>query len=438
MKDRKVLWLLLALALIRGLFFASLTPAFQAPDEMTHAAYIEVVATQLRLPLITDPLPPIVNNYLKHSGWWDEWRADTGYDGPEELTISAAAHPPLYYLLAAPVFQLTFRFGDAVWLFALRLLSVLMATWAVYFAYRAAEVAFPKDTFMQVGVPLFIIVLPQLGFITSSVNNDALLVTCGAALVYGLARFIEKPEERYAALVIGLSMGAGLLTKPGFLIVAPAAILCILTVWYLKRPDIKSVVSQGAIMGASSLVLGGWWYAMNMLTAGYPLPGKLAPVTGTVIGKNALAWAIDIEFIKKIVVTFWADFGWLSILIDKIGYVLVSSAAVVALAGFVLVAARPRLRRSLTRGRIILLGFCLVAMASAYVGTAQFDIATQGGGQGRYMFVAIVPLAMLLIYGVRGYLTPRTEKTGLVVLGLTGSLFTFVCAAFYIMPFYYG
>jgi hypothetical protein len=43
-----------------------------------------------------------------------------------------------------------------------------------------------------------------------------------------------------------------------------------------------------------------------------------------------------------------------------------------------------------------------------------------------------------LLLGARGYLTRRTEKAGLVLIGLGGSLLTVISVLFYIMPFYFG
>jgi hypothetical protein len=73
---------------------------------------------------------------------------------------------------------------------------------------------------------------------------------------------------------------------------------------------------------------------------------------------------------------------------------------------------------------------------------AIYDISTGspggGGGQGRYLFPVIVPIAILMSIGISELFPQKTHKAVGTILFL-GFLFLNIASLFYfIVPFYYG
>jgi hypothetical protein len=149
---------------IVGGMYAIYTPAWQAPDEPAHYNYIAQVAEGGCCPVI-------------QMGDWDSEYLDTlkGHRFSPELlshlpTIQYEDHqPPLYYLVAAPIFNLSK--GSLV---ALRLYSVALGTVIIVCAYAIGRILLPSRAWVAVSAAAFVAFLPQNVAILASVNNDAL------------------------------------------------------------------------------------------------------------------------------------------------------------------------------------------------------------------------------------------------------------------------
>jgi hypothetical protein len=101
-RTRATRWLLPAILLaylLLGTLYAVHTPAWQAPDEPAHYNYIQYLAEQRRFPILKPGDFPA--QYL------EEIKAA---HFPPEMSIAPIRYeyhqPPLYYLLAVPVYRL--------------------------------------------------------------------------------------------------------------------------------------------------------------------------------------------------------------------------------------------------------------------------------------------------------------------------------------------
>src|SRR5574340_892915 len=105
---------IVVLFLLIGGLYAALTPPWQAPDEPAHYNYIAQVAGHGCCPVITP------------SDWnAAQLEALKAAQFPDNASVAGVTYedhqPPLYYLIAAPVFNLTH--GS---LFAMRLVSLIL------------------------------------------------------------------------------------------------------------------------------------------------------------------------------------------------------------------------------------------------------------------------------------------------------------------------
>jgi 4-amino-4-deoxy-L-arabinose transferase-like glycosyltransferase len=109
-----LLVLILGIYAALGVLFAARTPAWQAPDEPAHYNYVRYLAQSGQFPVLQmGDYPSAYLEQIKSQHF------------PPDMSIDAIRYefhqPPLYYVLAAPLFALT---GGS--LLVLRLFSVLL------------------------------------------------------------------------------------------------------------------------------------------------------------------------------------------------------------------------------------------------------------------------------------------------------------------------
>ena len=132
------------------------------PDEPAHYNYIRYLVENKSLPTL-DP-----GEYPQ--GYLGEL---TSKKFPPELSIDSLQYeswqPPLYYLLAAPIYLIS---GGA--LLPLRLFSLLLGAGVLIFAYLAVREVVPDRPFVAVTAAGFIAFIPQHLGMMAGINNDSL------------------------------------------------------------------------------------------------------------------------------------------------------------------------------------------------------------------------------------------------------------------------
>src|SRR4051812_49469586 len=93
---RRFLCALLTVYVAKQIVIAFVSPPFTGHDEVAHFAGIRIVATEHRLPTLWgDTLPADLYRYRDFSIEWTD---------RDSSPLYTAVHPPLYYLLMAPVY----------------------------------------------------------------------------------------------------------------------------------------------------------------------------------------------------------------------------------------------------------------------------------------------------------------------------------------------
>src|SRR5262249_29807332 len=105
---RRYILSVFVLAFVIRVAYAFVTPPFQSPDEYSHYSYVKFVHTFRHLPVQPNPATQ-----------------------PEELELH---QPPLYYVLAAPMFRST-DLLDARPLLPLRFMNILLSMFTIGIAY---------------------------------------------------------------------------------------------------------------------------------------------------------------------------------------------------------------------------------------------------------------------------------------------------------------
>jgi 4-amino-4-deoxy-L-arabinose transferase-like glycosyltransferase len=387
-------WLVLIIAtyLIVGTLFAVYTPDWQAPDEPAHYNYVRYLAEQGRFPVLQPGDYP--HQYL------EEIKARKF---PPELSIDPIRYefhqPPLYYLLATPVFKL---FGGA--LVPLRLLSVALGAVLVYTACRLALAVCPPRPALALGAAAFVAFLPMHVATTATVNNDTLAELLLALALWGLVRYLRgEKDDRKALAVVGLLLGLGLLTKIYALIaVAVGVAAVVLRQW--RGP--RRAAGELAWLLVPALLLALPWLVRNAVVYGWPDVMGLARHDEVVLGQPTTAkWIADYgwkylfrEGLRTTYHSFWGMFGWMAVFMDRRIYLALGVFSAVAVAGLIWRLAtvlRPSSDLMKRSAPAVLLGLVTLLTLLSYLWYNTKFVQHQG----RYLFPALMPLGLGLALG---------------------------------------
>ncbi|MDZ4764211.1 MAG: glycosyltransferase family 39 protein [Chloroflexota bacterium] len=405
-----------------GAAYAVRTPAWQAPDEPAHYNYIAQVAAQGCCPII-------------RAGDYDQAYLDTlrGQSFALETlarldSIEYEDHqPPLYYLLASIPYAL---FDGS--LTAIRLLSVVLGAGSILCAFGIARTLYPARAGVGLAAAALIAFVPQRLAIMASVNNDAL-----ADLLVGLALLTVTITLRSGRLrgwiVAGGIVGIGFLTKTTIYWLAGVVPLAILAgsippLSGTTRGQRGEVVRRWIAFLVPALAFGALWWARNLGVYGGADFLGLAAHDAVVVGQPRTAALIaevgTNEYLRRAFQTtfnsFWGQFGWMARPLPTWAYALIGVLILVAVVGWLIsVVARPgrmthapnehleakRWRRAVWVTLIAALALTTAQMIIYNVTFIQF--------QGRYLFPALIPIALVLALGwdtVAGWVFARIGR----------------------------
>jgi Predicted membrane protein (DUF2142) len=323
-------------------------------------------------------------------------------DGPDPAWADQMTqHPPGYYAVAAAVYRLAgagdWRYDRALLLLrALTALTVAAVLPVCCFAAARDLTGSEPVGVLAAFVPLLV---PQLHFLGGTATNDGLTIAT-TAVVWALAvRVLCAGPTRRRLLLLALAMGAACWTKGTALTLLPVIVLAV-ALGYRRlrgpgswvRPALGGVVGVGVLAG----VLGGWWWVLNVIRYGGLQPSGFTPVeipAGSFdpMGLPAYLWL----FVARIRWTFFLEVGGRQPAdLDGLTAVLAVAFTVLCVAGVV------ALRRAGDRA-VLLLGIAgMTGLLFHTTYTAHLASGLLPGIQGRYLFVLLVPIAVLAAAGL--------------------------------------
>jgi 4-amino-4-deoxy-L-arabinose transferase-like glycosyltransferase len=423
---------LLVVATVAGVAWALLIPPFQAPDEASHFAYAQSMATRLALP--GDPRRPAWSSdqtladeatgasRLAFSGQsmrppWTEHSFDaylaaarrrpsqSDGGGPNPVAVN----PPLFYLFSDLAYWASGSENLFGRLYAMRVWGVVLLLGNVLAGWLLAGEALGRRRVVQLVAGAVCGLMPMETFISTSVNPDALMVPLWTFALWLSARLVRRGWRSADAVALCAVTAAAILTKATSYALLPASVLALVLGW-CRAPASRRRTTTGAAAAVATLaapVLA--WVAFTKLQGRSAVntvqaPAGATPRSGFRIGSFlSYLWEFylpRLPFMSRIepqnkaayyiwVKQGWADFGWLDVLLPRWTYgVFAGLTAVVGLAssGLLLV------RRSAGRAR--LLAVFLLALGALLFGLHLTDyraiIVGQGALlQGRYLLPAI-------------------------------------------------
>lgn len=271
-----------------------LTPAWQAPDENAHFAYVQSIAERGELP--GTPGQPLesseqtkashysnatqaAGNPLAKMEWsaarYRRWRQLAQGLGPAQRKDGggpnpAAGNPPLYYLAEVIPYEIA-RSGDAFTrLIALRLGSVCWLLVTCVGAWLVAREVFPRDRLLQVVATAVGSLLPMVDFASAAVGPDCLLYATWAFFTWMGVRILKRGLTVRRAAALGSILAAALLTKATSFALIPAAALVLVVAGIRRaragRPAQTALLPVAVTVVTAAVPFGAWFLAAHLLS----------------------------------------------------------------------------------------------------------------------------------------------------------------------------
>ncbi len=443
---RVALLLILVVYLGCAALYAALTPKWQAPDEPAHFNYIRSIGDTGTLPVLQ---PGDYNQ--------DYLEAIKAAKFPASMSVDAIRYesyqPPLYYLAATPVYLAARAGGLDAQVTALRLFSVFLGVIVLLLAYLVVQEMFPGHPAPALGTAGLMATIPMHVAVTASVSNDtAAELVVAAILLFAIKRCKCAISDRRYVLLGGVLFGAALLTKSTAYLTG-GALLAMGEVANRMSHDagdsearLADRVSGGVRtllpLFMIALLISSPMFIRNMLTYGWTDPLGLARHDSIVVGQPTTVEMIRQYGLPQIasdffVVTFrsfWAQFGWMGVLVDARIYLALLVFTLAAGAGVVACALRTLRERTrlvaAQRWCIACLVLLLVTGLVDYIGYnfkfLQF--------QGRYLFPALVAVAFFFAAGIREWSARKYAWLTFTVLYLVLVGLDIACLFLYIVP----
>jgi len=451
----KILVLLIGLAVLRGLLYSAIIPPWQAPDETSHFEYMRLLYEKRRLLSCAEDRTPfleraIILSLYEHNFWRYIYRQppeplpSSLWDIPFLQEVCFLDRPSLAYLVGALFLAPVSSQGLVVQLYSTRIASVLLGGLVVWIAYKATREIFPDDDFLALIVPAFITFLPMQTYIYSSANDTPLATVFASAAIYFLLRTSKRGVSFSDMLGYILMVTLALWTKATTLFLVPLTVVTMPFCLVRSRretssasPSRNNILLLGAII---ALVLVATRYSPSYSVLAAFIPHVRHPFSGGHFSPQALT-RYPAAFVSTFV-SFWGVFGWMALPVNPLFYKIAAALVLMSAAGLIRLAleiTRGRAPQGCIEGRVlsILAASAFLAMASLVGFTVCFPEGIYYG-QGRYLFPAVLPVAVLFILGLRHWLPYRRRRLVPTLIICSLFLFDTLCLMDYLLPFFYG
>ncbi|MBI2954362.1 MAG: glycosyltransferase family 39 protein [Chloroflexi bacterium] len=419
-----------------ALLYATSVPKWNAPDEPSHFNYVKNIIETWTFPILTPGAYDF--EYLEKA------KAARFPDSMPVDSIRYESHqPPLYYMIASPLLLLTSETSLNTQVLILRLLTALFAAGTIALTFHIGRALFPADSVLPLASAALVAFVPMHLFMNAAIDNDSLASLLLSALIFSLVRSLRRGNgKRYLqpglapsldreCILWGTLIGLGLLTKVTTAVAVPLVAIVIL--WQELVPlgsertparilqTIRGIVWRFAQAYGIAILLSGWWLVRNAIVYGnldifglkrHDLVVVGQPLTGPI--------TLDVirHFFSMTFKSFWGVFGWMGIFMDQRIYGLLAVLTGTALLGLLLFFWQVSRRQAhVETHQKAALALLFLAFAFTFAGMVQYNF-TYVQAQGRYLFPAIAPLAILFNLGLREIISPKHAAIVFTLLSL--------------------
>ena len=376
---------LLAVSFVLLCAWSAAVPIFESPDEVHHWQYARYLRDEWRLPLYSPAFveansPPLYYALIAPVATHDPGPPSLVWlDAKGSLVLPFA---PRFYHNAGGDFRRYWPMRAA------RLLSALMSVATVWFCWHAGKAAGGIAT--AVLCASLVAFLPQFTFRGSAISNDALVTTMSAATMLCAVRLIGQPYTWRIGVATALALALAYLSKISAICLIPPLALAL---WWSQGSVRDRSIRLAGVFGLAALVVTPW-SIRNVVLYGDPFAiGAMAGAVGHIMSHHSLFDPYFLTTFPAVLSrSFVGVFGWMNVMLPD-GYYWFYWA--VGLAGLTCLAVLLALGRRNLRVAIVLSAIVLLNLAVVIHINRSFDQP-----QGRYMFVALPALALLIASGL--------------------------------------
>lgn len=485
--SRSDLGLLLALGLLHGLLYLVLMPPWQHYDEPTHFEHAQLLATRGTISHREDYDIPqrrlIADSMYRFRFDPPGIRRDGMTPGPPDLGTSELDHPRLYYFLASLPIRMLSAYPVEIQLYGARLVSLACYLLTIVCVHRLAVVLAPERRVFALALPLLLIFSPTFTDIMTAVNNDALVNFTGAAFFLGCVLLLRDGTRSLGLPLALLGITAALLTKRSAVQLLP--LLPLALAWGLWRRPLRwwtyaaigggalalallllfelpsqatvnaaenlnptpAPVGEGGFATASlparpgtALAVRPWVDALAQRTVRVSLSLMIQEALDRQLSQQRLGTAFKVLFLSST-----SRLGWAHVPLPLFWSLAIGVGLSLSGVGLLLHPLRrhrpgapilPLWRAradwlacwGLAAALLVVLGYLFLPN---YTPTVYFPT-------GRYLFVVLLPMLLLLVRGVEGCLPWRWHDYGLLALVGTFVALDTTAWAWSILRFYYA
>ena len=466
MATRRGFILLLGAVVLVGLAQLLVLPPFEGFDETAHYSYIREIADTRTIPIfgrstiatvVADyrrwgPMPyTTVVPFNQNGGWTyqtfaanadahEPYRAryrrpdasDRRYKTTPELNWEAQ-HPPLYYALLAPVMRATDGLSFNTQFLLLRLVSyglgLLGLLMGLYGTLRFFPNAGASARAQVAGALLYPFLVPMFLPEFARLGNDSLCMFFVGTAWVALLAVVADRNQRTPALLLGLSLGLGLLTKAFFLPIGTGVCGYLFYRSFSARHDqtlARTRLHQALLATSLAVLIGGWWYvykfiAFHSITGGAELM-RLDTQGGLLANlQRKFAFRYFARGFAALLATTYYTATWSLARLPEAFYI--PGLALLFVIGIGVV-------RRLRQTPLIAADWAPVWLATPMVGgfvyfiLAQIALNESGNGIGGWYFNILAPsIAVLFGFGLQDAMSRRSTRWLIAGLGVYAGLF---------------
>jgi 4-amino-4-deoxy-L-arabinose transferase-like glycosyltransferase len=332
-----------------------------------------------------------------------------------------AHQPPLYYILGVPFYLLgkVVRMKNPCEM--VRLLSLIVGAISIIVTYFAVLSAFPRRNGTAIGASGFAALLPTHVMLTSSVSNDSLMELMFGIGLLTLAKIVADGPRLYRTILLGLILGAGILTKTTCILLYPLAVVAYWLSERRAKTGLKCVLYHIEIAFGISLLVGGWWLVRNQHIYGDPLAIHQFEKAFQHTSKpeffleRGFSW-----FTYFVLVTiwtfesFWGVFGHMNVFMPTWLYMALGVISLAVAIGLIKTL-KELWKLPTERIGIILYVLTVVLTVATFI---QFNL-NFFQAQGRYLYPALVPISTFWVLGIERLLPTAIRKhSNLFAIGI--------------------
>lgn len=387
------------------------TSALRPADESAHVGYAVTIAQEGRLPTLSDTV-------------------ERSFPGQRALPQHTANHPPLYYVLIAPVLGAGAGEPGGSWaVLAARVVTALFgALTVVLVAAFGNALTDRRRPDLVVAAACLVASLPTFVPTSSFVQNDS-LATCAAVLAFlGVTLMVRTGLRPWPLVLVAVGCTAAVATRAqgiGTLAACMAGLAVVAgfggrTSWSWRRAG-HGVLAAIGLAGIVAAAIG-WFYLRNLSLYGDPT-GSAFVIDRLALDKPtppllSVLFDVDTPLTLFGVIPWWWSTGserdYPGIL-DMVGNVAIVAVYAIGMVGL-LVRRRRDPARSLVpttaRGGAMLAVLVLTVVGTAAMATSH--VSAGGNLHFRYIFPALGITVVVFAGGLLSF--PRTR--GLVVVGV--------------------